>query len=231
MTFYAGHNSDYGHWVRFSTGSFAASSSVGDSYLNDFLAQNSEFLFACTSEIKVNISRFIEPLEMVISSSQTLLTSVGPFNIEFLPDGTPQPVFVSVIANSSNDTNAFITCSLTVHLRQAQNRIGTLYSYSEFGTVILSGSTDNDRLFTVASSSISPSSSVLEIHPKHVGSLKTYAAYTSRSLSATREAVYTLPVYLDFFGTPTGSSTGDEGTVSFKQIFAQTIVPRISGSW
>lgn len=225
--FFSGHKNKYGYFVRFSTGSngvFNASSSVADIQLNDCIGQNTEFLFGASSQIRLNLSRQRNGiLAQVDFTTSSLAYSFGPFPVTILPDGSSAPLFVSMEGWAITPT----TASVTVHLRQYQNEVGAFLT-TDNGNYNLSGGVPKEFQFNVVSSSFT--GSYLQIPSTNIRTTQFYT-YTSRSVNSPKETSNELLCYLDVFVAGTGSTKVSTGSFAITKLFAQEVIPRVSGSY
>ena len=210
-----GFNPIYDGFIRFNTASFAPSASISAQIVQDNLVNNLEWLYGTHTQIRINwnnqdgisVGGTTAPLT---PGSQSLLYSDGPFPLSIADDGTPFPLYVRVEAGVFGLPFPNVTAgTIHVHLRQ-NNEVNSKFYEAEVGTIGVVGS-DGDRAvyeLTTVSSSLSTSSSLLEIGACDIQPLMRLPVRTTRSLTTTDEQVDMLFCWLDFYGrTPPSGET------------------------
>ena len=219
-------------YMRFNTSSFAPSASISAEIVQDNLCHNAEWLYGTHTQIRVNwtnedgriVGGETSPLTPL---SQSFLFSDGPFMLSISDDGTPFPLYIrieaGIVSDPANDANG----TIHVHLRQNDN-INNKYFDGEVGTIDLTGNTISRGIFelTTPSSSLSTSSSILEIAASDVRPLKRLPVRTTRSLSVADDQVNVLFCWLDFYGVPKNEEP-TQGFVVYS-VFAQELCPKKS---
>lgn len=231
MAYQSGFLPLYDGFIRYNTSSFAVSHSIGALDVRDKLFHNLEWLYGTHSQIRVNwttingIKVGTEAAPLTAGSS-SLLYSDGPFPLSLSDDGTPLPLYVRVEAGINNKVGDVVTGSLVVHLRQ-KDLINNVFFESEVGSVEITGETDSRAVyeFTTVSSSLSTTSSILEIQGRDNQGYHPLAIRTTRSLNETDEQAHIMLCWLDFYGVP-AATFGTDG-FSVYSVFAQEVIPKI----
>lgn len=228
MNFQSGHKNTNGFYVRLNpSGTFGWQTPLGDTHLQD-LAENSEFLYAASSQIKVNLSKTRNPFSYTVKAkAKSLVQSFGPFPMMNLPD---MKCFLYVSAEGYFFSGSQArTGSVEIRLRQAPLRPGGFFSTSEVGAKTISSSTSQAFKLNTPFSSISVSSSFLETQPEFTLA-PTYASYISRSVTSSFDRSNETMCYLDVYASGTWTTLGN-GTFFLTKLFAMEYVPPVSGTY
>lgn len=232
MPFDRGYSPTYNGFIRFHTGSFALSRSVDFVNVQDKLFHNIEWLWGNSSQIRINWSNINgftvgNPGVRISSTTGSFLFSDGPFLLSLMADGTPMPLYVRIDCGPSHSSpGVSVSADVTVHLRQ-QGSFGEMFFASEIGTFSVTGVNDSRRVYelTTPSSSLSTSSSLLELLPGNIKPLFQIATRNTRSISEANSKVDVLLCWLDFYAIADPSSKAE--VLRFYSVFAQEFVPAV----
>jgi hypothetical protein len=233
MPLRTGFSPTFDGYIRFTTGSFAVSRSVGSSEVSSKLFHNLEWMYGTHTQIRVNWTannglRVGTEAAPLVANSASLLYSDGPFPLSFGDDGSPMPLYVRVEAGPNTKAGETVTGSLIVHLRQA-DLINQVFYQSEVGEVEIIGE-HNDKAvyeFTTVSSSLSTSSSLLEIQGVDVRPYKSLPIRTTRSLGVTDEQARVLMCWLDFYGKPDDTTLLGTDGFAIYSVFASEVCVKV----
>lgn len=232
MTFNSGFYPTYDGFIQFTTASFGVSRSMSAFGTQRKIFHNLEWLYGTSTQVRVN---WVSENGLKVGTEETPLTpgsasllySDGPFILSMTDEGIPMPLFVKVEAGINSKPAAGVTGTLSVHLRQ-RDLIAEVFTYSELGTVEIkgeNGSRDHYQ-FTTPSSSLSTSSSLLEIQGAALRPYFKLPIRTTRSLSGADENSMVVLCWLDFYGTPVTGSGATNGFAIYS-VFAQEFCPRL----
>lgn len=236
MAFTSGFAPIHEGFIRFSTEQFSQGNVVGAASIRDKIVHNLEWLYGTSTQIRVNWNnknplKVFAATKALSTTAGSFLYSEGPFILNQLDDGTPMPLYVRVEAGPALDGASASTYSadVSVHLRQG-NQIGQSFSGKEIGTFSVLGIPDSRETFelTTVNSSLSVSSSILEIDASDVHGFTPLSIRTGIDSEKAKDRVVPMMCWLDFYamGTNVGGKVA-EG-ISFYGVFAQEFCPRIN---
>jgi len=232
MTFTSGFLPNFDGFIRFTTASFGVSRPLSAYSTKQKIFHNLEWLYGTSTQVRINWTtenglKIGSSASALIPGSSSLLYSDGPFLVSMTDDGVPFPLYVKLEAGINSDPGFGVTGTLSCHLRQG-DFLNNVFFESEVGSVEIRGENGSREFFelTTPSSSLSTSSSMLEIQGADVKPYFKLPVRTTRSLATTDENSGVVLCWLDFYGTPVAGSGATNGFAIYS-VFAQEFCPKL----